>query len=494
MEINLQNNDDFDNFFKKKYADDFIKPSLELWENINQKMKFRHISSNYRNISMLKIAIALLSIAMISTFVHFEISMQHKKMENIKRDNSINNKAVMTKNDSIDTLFYNNNNRVLVKSNNIEGKMLDENKNNIINNTTSEILKNIEMNINITRTISKNNQGNAEKNNPTEKETIAYNNTNKNKNGYGNQNRAKIDDTLTNDRTITVNKTSRNNIKHNNKHKISVNDSLINASTTVKINNLKYAEVVKKNKKRNLNKGIESKSLRGKFSISIYATPQYSFRTVYDNSSYAVRDMGKTYFNKHEKGSFGFSTGLQLFYTFNSRWKISGGIEYVRHIQHMEINGFDLKTDNQNGYYAYSSIGRDDLAINSSLPINDSGFLKSYRNYSFINIPVSVEYSLIDNFFITVGLSYNFLVSTDINWQAEDYGGDFSITTGNIAGIKTNSFSFIIGAGYEKSLSSKFSLVINPQFTTFITSITKEMPVKTYPFTFGLKVIVRYYP
>jgi len=273
-----------------------------------------------------------------------------------------------------------------------------------------------------------------------------------------------------------------------------LNEKLMTAAQTSEKNSVSAnQEIVENNAGKNKrNKGFEKKHLKKRFSISIYATPQYSFRTLIPNTAYSVPDMDKTYFNEHEKGSFNFSAGVQLSYELNKKWIITTGVEYAQYSQKMKISSFYLTTDNQNGYYAYTSIGKDDLIIHSSIPISDTNFLESSKIYSFINIPVDIEYKLSKNFFLTGGISYNFLVSTDVNWQAEDYNGDFTITTNNITGIKESNFSFMIGIGYEQSIGSKFSFVVNPRFTTFITSFTKEIPVKTYPYTVGVKLGVKY--
>lgn len=491
MKINLQNSDEFDDFFKKKYANDSIKPSPELWTTIHQKTKFSNISTNYQSISMLKIAVSVLAVALISTIIYFEISINKAKTGNTESDNKIKNISIIERNESSNTL--NNRNIDLSENDQIYNKVINEKMNNLRNNDVHEISKNVYGNGNPIKAKDDDKQYSIKKDKLTKMNLITENKIKTNINLIDKQDIGLIGDSLTMAETLSedIDTTSAGVYIYNNKCEIYNYDSLPFTHTIVKNDNLININE-NQTKKNKLNKGSEKKHNKGKFSLNINVSPQYSFRTLQNNVSYMIPDIGEKYFNEHEKGNFSYSTGLQLLYTLNKKWEISGGLEYSRYSQSIGINGFDLKTDNQNDYYVYTSIGKDDLIINSSVPVNDSEFLKSSKIYSFINIPLGLEYYLINNFFITGGISYNHLLTTDVNWQAEDFNGDFSIITNNITGIKRSNFSFSIGAAYKKIINSKLSLVINPQFTAFITSFTREMPVKTYPYTLGIKFGLRY--
>ncbi len=500
MKINLQNNDEFDEFFRKKYAKDSIEPSRELWETIHQKLKFANISVNYHSISKLKIAVAVLAAALISTIIYFEVSINKTKTGNTEPDNYIEKTIISSGKDSINNMVsvdsgFTNENQVFVENDTAFENNVNGNKSSVLNDNIPKNVENTNTDNNKTLTNAKagDEQYSAADNMLTKNNIINGNNNKANISTIDKLNLGFVVEALMEHELLYENR--KEGINRNDTEKQTpLNEKLMTAAQTSEKNSVSAnQEIVENNAGKNKrNKGFEKKHLKKRFSISIYATPQYSFRTLIPNTAYSVPDMDKTYFNEHEKGSFNFSAGVQLSYELNKKWIITTGVEYAQYSQKMKISSFYLTTDNQNGYYAYTSIGKDDLIIHSSIPISDTNFLESSKIYSFINIPVDIEYKLSKNFFLTGGISYNFLVSTDVNWQAEDYNGDFTITTNNITGIKESNFSFMIGIGYEQSIGSKFSFVVNPRFTTFITSFTKEIPVKTYPYTVGVKLGVKY--
>ena len=264
-----------------------------------------------------------------------------------------------------------------------------------------------------------------------------------------------------------------------------------NQEKTSDKNNIKDIENNELSNDKSSTKTIEKIKKNKRFLIELSTTPQYTYRTILNNKAYYNPDLGKTYFNNRENGNYSFATGLRLYYILNDKWKISTGVEFSQYSQKMKIKSFDLKTDNKNSYYAYTSIGINNLTINSSNLINNADFLGSSTIYSFINIPVTTEYKITNCCFITGGINYNFMVSKEVNWQANDYNGNFSITTNTITGVNSHNFNFIIGVGYIKSFGTKLSMVISPQFSTYITSITNNLPINTYPYSLGLKISMR---
>ncbi len=87
MKKKLQNNNDFDDFYKQKYSNDIIQPSPELQENINKNLTYKNISANYSNIRNLKIAGTVLAVALIATFAYFEVAVNNTKNEKLYSQN-----------------------------------------------------------------------------------------------------------------------------------------------------------------------------------------------------------------------------------------------------------------------------------------------------------------------------------------------------------------------------------------------------------------------
>ncbi len=521
----LHNKKEFDDYFKKKYAEDTIEPSQDLWENINKNIKYKGISANYRNILKLKIAVITLSVALIGSITYFEFLINNTKQ--IKTENTLN---------SINTDLKNKSGKTKTNKNQFGIKMTDSsNTNKQIPVNTNRNMENSSGNKNIfkepenfsSQNISANKNSiklqnhkkivivNSKNEDSTSSENIV-NSINNNQvsdfqdtvnNAIDSQNNIignkvisdnRIDIVAGNDKDLlknTVNKnTQKNDLNTENNTVDTISENLPVESrlfSEEKNSVYKGDSILNRQSKRNDGFSIK-KNIKDKFSFGINFTPQYSYRYLLNNTDYYIPDIGISYFNSHEKGNFSFASGLNLLYQISNKWKIATGIEYSQYSQKTELQNFELKKDAQTGYYIYTSVGRNNLSINSSVLPNNANFLKSSILYSFVNIPLSAEYKLSKNIFINAGINYGFLFNEDVNWKAEDYEGDFFINTNSITGFKTSNLSFSAGFGYEQTIYKKISIIINPQITSFVTSLTNQMPVNTYPYILGIKLGLRY--
>jgi hypothetical protein len=86
------------------------------------------------------------------------------------------------------------------------------------------------------------------------------------------------------------------------------------------------------------------------------------------------------------------------------------------------------------------------------------------------------------------------LAGQNMNWQAEDYDGNFSETaTDPIDGLEFGSLSMTLGIGKEKYITRQLSVLVNPSVRVNLTSLNKTAPVKSYPYSLGLNAGLRYY-
>ena len=82
----------------------------------------------------------------------------------------------------------------------------------------------------------------------------------------------------------------------------------------------------------------------------------------------------------------------------------------------------------------------------------------------------------------------------NMNWQAEDYNGNFTETTADpINGLKFGGISIAVGLGKEKYIARQLSLTIIPSLRINLTSLNYTSPVKSYPYSWGLNAGLRYY-
>lgn len=464
MKKDLFNTDEFDEFFKKKYDEDTINPSPVLWENINQALNYEKIGSNYRSITKLKIAIVAFALALIGTIIYFEIGLQGSKSLNLHSN-------ILSGNDSLASINRTEPQNRIIEDGHTPGQ--DE-----LHKSNSEVINDKGYPINNKKVLIKTIGFIEEKSNLTSKNHQAGKAT-----GYQSnvQNSLFINALLLNsDSGIKCLNPIRCNLDLFKHKKASEYFELIDLQNTDSPHfPIEYLAFDTKDKKHNI-------------SFEINISPQYTYRALFVNNNYLNPELDKAYFNSREMPDLNFASGLQLFYKLNSKWEVTMGIAYAKYSQKMKANSFDVQTNQYNGYHIYTSFGRNDLTISSSVPINKSDFIKSRIEYSFISIPIQAQYRLNSNYFINGGISYSFMVAQDVNWQAIDYNGDFFIETNNIYGLNSSFLSLVTGMGSNIKLKEKLSLVINPTFTMFLTSLTNKMPVNTYPFSFGLKVGFRY--
>lgn len=536
MKKNIKNTEEFDSFFKDKYTNDAITPPNDLWENINRDLKFKNISANYKSIYRLKVTVFALSVALIGTLAYFQIVLYNLKQNNNREEtitqhfNLEKEKQEIKNLNSIDKI----NNEI--KNNNTKEKN---------NKQVNEKIKQKQLANAVKNNVFEKKHFTWENSKIKAKNSFNTNNINKTQKDYlrklnlkdftNNNNKEKINKVIDNEKTLYVDTSKNNNIiikdEHEKKNVIDENninytDSIINYNIVNNSNNKTVGEEdntistfsetkidtannnITNNKKINIKKNLayedslsisEDKKVnlfknsikKDNFSYGLYFTPQYSYRLLFANNKYIIPDLGVDYFKEKEDGSMGLRAGMQFLYKLNDNLKISSGFEYSMFSQKMTIRRFDIKQDETSGYYTYTSMGRNNLTLSSSIPIDSILFLKSSSVYSFVNIPLTAEYMINDNIFINGGINYSFLFSENVLWRADNYDGDFSIELENVSGLRTSNFSFILGLGYKYELNRKYSIIANPQITSFITSISNKMPVNTYPYSFGLKLSLR---
>jgi hypothetical protein len=546
MNVGLHNNDDFDNFFKKKYVNDAINPSPDLWENIHKDIKYNKININYKNITLLKTAVAFLVVALIGTITFFELRIT--SVNKNQSDNNNSNTEQTNKN-------TNSNPKQEKNDQTISGwnKTVYQEETTIKNNLKPiEYKTNKKQNSNSLKTVISTKSikkeatvmSKTEEKRPMPKisspvsEEEQYITTSKEEQPkFTNQKldnlsktpfietkkvketdkemdvaqqkistsikQTKISGNAPNkqEKQIVVTKASKQSnildtskvIKKKEKRQVVQSGEQTNIPDTSSVKEIATKEKLVQDSITTKRKNpIDFKSFLNKFSLGLCFTPQYSFRKLYDNQTVYNPDLGINYYNNREKGDFGFKVELQLYYFINNKWNIRTGIDYWQYTQKIEVSKFDLVNISHNQYLINTSVGDNILTIRSSTPIAKADLFKSSLVYSYINVPLIIEYNFSKNMFISGGINYNILIDKSIDWEAENYTGDFSITTEDISGVESSNLSLSLGAGYQRTIIPNLQAYISPQFTYFATSLSKQLPVNSYPYTFGLKIGLKY--
>lgn len=533
-------NKEFDDFLKNRYEDHTIEPDKVLWEGINSRLYQKKIDIGLSKVRYLKVAVFSLAAIFAGTIIYFGIITlnDHPKNQSINKiakriqPSDTENDSLLPvintngeKPDSIidaSTLISNQNNAVSdgikIKKNKLTGNKIHE-------NIVISAAQNID-----TASINKVSYANT-----ISKKEFTFNNINENINITSSMvlsNSDSLNKKFFDLKTVGIRDSSTigvNKVKGIEKIKppkyiepgslkflkpiiadlqlairpnIDKSDHL-HIVTATEITQLSQRSDQDDLKLAGLNQNItlsgesgtsRSVSIRSPFFIEGFVSPEISYRALVTNTQYSVPDYGKTYFNKKEKPDFTFSTGVSGGFFISDNIIFRSGIFYSRYSLKFKTEALHLLNTGPDGNLVYTSSGIVNLKLISSDSISNESLLKSSLNFSYLNIPFVAEFHFTNNYFINLGLNLNMLVGQNMNWQAENYDGNFSNANADpIDGLEHGTISMIIGFGTEKHLARKLSMILNPSLKICLSSINNTAPVKSYPYVWGMNAGLRYY-
>lgn len=229
---------------------------------------------------------------------------------------------------------------------------------------------------------------------------------------------------------------------------------------------------------------ITSTSSRGSFEVKTHAAPIY-----YGNFGKG-NFLDPQFNNNSSEGELTYSYGINIAYTISEKIKIRSGVNKVN----MSYNTSDIAYQAMAGPVdissvaytqtevqmsdgsARSSLSKQPVANSRSVGNVNSGLLN--QKMGFIEVPVELEYNLIDKKFelnIIGGASTLFL---DENRVSLNSGNVSAI--GKAKNLNEISFSTNIGLGLDYNLSEKFKLNFEPmlkyQLNTFSSPSSENQP------------------
>ena len=490
-------NKDFDDFLKKRYENHIIEPERALWEGINARLYQKKFDNSFRKVRNLKVATASLVMSLVATFIYFEIKIQKYQPEaqsiseiaktEASSDNLSDNisplkQSNFTKGEKSDSI---NNVSKLASNLSIVGS--SENKPNADDNLSSS-------NLALKMDILNNYPSTLMTNGIRDSSIIGTNNVKafeKIKISIGMEPASlKFFEPITSILPIIVNsgKEKYINLQIDGLTKIT-QVSQKSDHGDLKLSGL-HQNLIQSGVSGTSRSGVK----RSPFFIEGFISPEISYRALVANTQYSIPDYGKAYFNKKEKADFTFSTGVSLGFGIIDNIILRSGIFYSRYSLNFKTEAIHLLDAGVDGNLIYTSSGPVSFQLISSDRLSNESVIKSSLNFSYLNIPFIAELHFANNYFINLGLNFNMLAGQNMNWQAENYDGDFSgAIVKPIKGLKSGSFSMIVGLGTEKSVFRNLSLIVNPSFKIFLSSINKTAPVKSYPYVWGLYAGLRYY-
>lgn len=190
---------------------------------------------------------------------------------------------------------------------------------------------------------------------------------------------------------------------------------------------------------------------------------------------------------------FSFNTGIFVGYDVNSKWALKTGATYAYLMQSIKPKTIYAKTgsDGQQHYQFNTSYGNAQIPNDASPAPKVGDSLKisstSTQLLQFISLPVVAKYYFKQSklsCYAQFGLSANFIIGERL--LVENSGQLENIS--NLEGLKEYYTGGILGLGISYNASKKLSFIAEPTLRGSLTSVNKNNPIKSYPYSIGISL------
>jgi hypothetical protein len=239
-----------------------------------------------------------------------------------------------------------------------------------------------------------------------------------------------------------------------------------------------------------------------RWQVGILSAPNYSYRSIFSGTD---KNLDKSAFNSSEAGLVSITAKIAVSYSLSERIALQSGLEIVNVGQ---VTGAILCDFCVRKRYDYmnlippqdsptfqNSLGTVQTGENIVLVAGNnergiSGFMplasrvadhasgpgsrgNVIQELYYIQAPLTFRFSLVRgnnmNLILNAGMGVNFLAGNNVVYELD---GKF-LDLGRTPGIRNIGFSGIAGAGLERNIANNTSLVLEPRFTHFISSVIR---------------------
>ncbi len=239
-------------------------------------------------------------------------------------------------------------------------------------------------------------------------------------------------------------------------------------------------------------KGYQAHTPNRRFSFTLYLSPAYSYRILAENKAFSIPTYGKSYFNNRDQGNLTYSAGALFTYSIFPKFRIKPGFYYFNYFYNFKTQAGYINYD-QNYSWLYTSAGILNFKAYMSDTLLQNALLNSKMRFTYLSIPLSVEYDLTSAVFLNIGMDMSFLIGKDFQMQAIDYSGNFDFQMEDIQKLHPYNVNMMFGLGLRQAINKNMSIIINPTLRISLTTLNNQAPVKSYPYAMGLNAGLRYY-
>jgi hypothetical protein len=234
-----------------------------------------------------------------------------------------------------------------------------------------------------------------------------------------------------------------------------------------------------------------------RFYVEGIFSPEITNRYLKDNNSSDLFTLSKM--KEREANVFSHSEGIKFGYDHN-QWSIQSGCIYTKQsLAIMPLTMYPYLSNGQFQCTLVTSSGTVDIPYSGSYLQNDSMTVKngSHQTLAFLNIPLQLKYKFGVSklsFYILSGVSANILIKEETNIKiGYGYADDDNKIIRGINGTKNVYYGYSLGVGASYLFRRGFYLSLEPALRGAMSSLNKNTPMKTYPYTLGFGVIAGYH-
>ncbi len=236
-------------------------------------------------------------------------------------------------------------------------------------------------------------------------------------------------------------------------------------------------------------KTVIHQASKGYFSATAYYSPDAA-STSLDNDHPHFREEDKDEIKKYEKIKYASTFGVMLNYNLNKKWIIASGISLVTRVSYIMPKNIYARPDNMGNFHyrincdaGYSYVPVKDA--NGNLPTQgDSISTPSSKNtLSYIKIPVMIRYPFIKNrwsFIPAAGVAVNFLNKRQIETNIAAQNGDKTTNFTTVQGLKPSYYNGSLSVAVQYDFNKTIAVSFEPTSRFALSSINKDVQVKTY--------------
>ena len=236
-----------------------------------------------------------------------------------------------------------------------------------------------------------------------------------------------------------------------------------------------------------------------RFFITGFYSPDIPFYHLQDDHSGNL-SYNTARIEKKENETFSSTVGALLDYKVSSHWVLQSGLTLSRTNFDIDPETIYAQSDN-NGKVKFrlntsSGYGYVLPSFNPNPRVGDSlHTFYSSHTLQYLVLPVAVKYNVDKGKFsinAMTGIAINYLTNGTIRTLLKGGNDDETEHTNHIHGLKPIYFSGMAGLGLDYNFNKKFAASFAPSFKVALNSINKDVPVRSFPksfgFSFGLKM------